>query len=95
MLGSDVVLSGDNPTKDQLAKAERYKKYINESKILGIPQISANKLMGYLKGISDTRTVPLGSQLRGSDFEPTPENGVNRSSTGDVSELFRSRRPKE
>ena len=95
VLGSDVVLSGDNPTKDQLARASQYKKYINESKILGIPQISANKLMGYLKGASDTRTVPLGSQMRGADFEPTPENGVNRESNGEVTELFRSRRPKE
>ena len=95
VLGSDVIISGDKPTKDQLDKASRYKKYINESKILGIPQISANKLMGYLKGISDTRTIPLGSQLRGSDFEPTPENGVNRESNGEVSELFRARRPKE
>lgn len=95
VLGSDVVLAGDNPTKDQLDKAARYKKYINEAKILGIPQITANKLMGYLKGASDTRTVPLGSQLRGADFEPKPENGVMRESNGDVSELFRSRRPKE
>ncbi len=49
VLGADVVLAGDNPTKDQLDRAERYKKYINEAKILGIPQITANKLMGYLK----------------------------------------------
>lgn len=95
VLGSDVVLAGDNPTKDQLDRSERYKKYINEAKILGIPQITANKLMGYLKGVSDTRTVPLGSQLRGDDFEPRPENGVIRESNGEVSELFRSRRPKE
>ncbi len=95
VLGTDVNISGDNPTKDQVARATRYKKYINDAKILGIPQITANKLMGYLKGASDTRTVPLGSQLRGEDFQAQPENGVMRESAGEVSEIFRSRKPKE
>ncbi len=54
VLGSDVVLAGENPSKDQLQRAASYKKYINESKMLGVPQISANKLMGYLK-VSMTR----------------------------------------
>ncbi len=95
VLGSDVIPTGDNPTKDQLEKSKRYKEYINEAKILSIPQITANKLMGYLKGVKDTRTVPLGSQMRGTDFQPEPENGVNRSSDGPVSGLFQDRRPKD
>ena len=95
VLGSDVISIGENPTKDQLERSERYKKYINEAKILSIPQITANKLMGYLKGVSDTRTVPLGTQMQGSDFAPQPENGVNRESNGEVSELFQRRRPKD
>jgi hypothetical protein len=95
VLGSDVIVTGDNPNKDQLEKAERYKKYINEAKILSIPQITANKLMGYLKGANDTRTIPLGSQMKGSDFEPKPENGVIRESDGEVSDIFRKRRPPE
>lgn len=92
VVGTDVVI-GEEATKEQQDRAARYTRFIGNAKSLGIPQMSTNKLMGFLKSKNDTRTVPLGSQTRASDFEAQRPNGVTQESSGTVSDIFKQRRP--
>ncbi|MGN6543748.1 MAG: hypothetical protein ACTHK7_01775 [Aureliella sp.] len=91
VIGTDVAV-GENATKEQQDKAAAYAKFIGEAKSYGIPQMSMNRLMGFLKSKNDTRTIPLGDKTRASDFEPR-SNGLTPESQGTVSDLFRQRRP--
>lgn len=61
---------------------------IDEARQLGITIIPADKLVGFLKTIDDSITVPLGSTARAADFEPLPSRVPRRIET-DISELFK------
>jgi cob(I)alamin adenosyltransferase len=61
---------------------------IDEARQLGITIIPAEKLLGFLKTIDDSLTVPLGNTARASDFKPLPSR-VPRRVEGDMSGLFK------
>ena len=92
VLGTDLSVSADaNPASRQ--KAEAYAKFISEARGFGIMPISLEKLMGYLKTDSTSRTIPLGNRLRGDDF-PVRSPVTPPASTGSVSDIFQPRSPK-
>ncbi|WP_153555694.1 hypothetical protein [Roseimaritima sediminicola] len=62
----------------------------SEARELGVTEIPVWKLMNYIQAISDARTTPLGSAVRGDDFPPEAPAGTNRRLPSDVSEIFRN-----
>ncbi|MCC6510993.1 MAG: hypothetical protein IT423_17965 [Pirellulaceae bacterium] len=92
VVGTDVAV-GEQANQEQQERSTKYAKFMGDAKNLSIPQISTNNLMGYLKSKNDTRTVPLGTQTRASDFEAKAANGVVPETAGVVSEIFRQRKP--
>lgn len=93
VFGTDVKVKKDSVTGDEQSRSALYKKYEGEANILGIRQMNLSNLVDHLQSGSSSRTVPLGKQTRASDFKPQTASGVTPSSNGEVSELFRSRRP--
>jgi hypothetical protein len=60
---------------------------IDEARQLGITIIPADKLIGFLKTLDDSITVPLGPTARGSDFQPRRIDNLRRVN-GSVSDLY-------
>lgn len=56
---------------------------------MGVTEIPVWKLMNYIQVISDAKTTPLGSAVRGDDFKPQAPSGTNRRLPSDVSDLYR------
>jgi hypothetical protein len=61
---------------------------IDEARQLGITIITADRLLGFLKTIDDSVTVPLGNLANPADFEPLPSR-VPRRVEGDISDRFK------
>lgn len=72
---------------------EQMGEIIDEAQQYGITVIPAYKLLGFLKTIDDTVTVPLGVRARGSDFEVDP-NPPGRRAESDISEFYRRPPPR-
>jgi type II secretory pathway pseudopilin PulG len=85
--GEPTILDNEDPdiaeAKQQMLKSLGEFKY--QAKELGITVISLNKLLGWLRTLSDAKTVPLGSQARGEDFQPSfrPSNVAPKGSLSD------------
>lgn len=62
---------------------------IDEARQLGITVIPAAKLLGFLKTMDDSVTVPLGTRARGSDFGPL-SNRPGPRAENDISDLYRN-----
>lgn len=95
VLGTDVQVS-DSATSAMQEQArqrfESYKSFMAEARQNGIPSISLDKLMGYLKTDGADRTIPLGNRIQSEDFR------IRRlanppASRGKVSDVFNTRRP--
>lgn len=93
VFGTDVKVKKDSVTGEEQSRSAMYKKFEGEAKDLGIRQMNLSNLVDHLQSGSSSRTVPLGGMIRASDFKPKSPNGVTPSSNGQVSEVFRSRRP--
>lgn len=95
VMGTDIETKANaTPTPQQLTKLKAYKKFIDEAKSLGIVQINIDKLIGFLRSPKEDRTVPLGGQVRGSDFPASADSPATISSSqGSVSDIFQKRRP--
>ena len=58
----------------------------------GVIQMSLDALLGYLKADQAQKVVPMGDRIQGKDF-PAQERRAPPVSTGNVSEIFKPRRP--
>ena len=67
---------------------------IDEARQLGITIIPAEKLVGFLRSIDDSITVPLGAAARGGDFRPTP-TPPGRRAQQDISGAYRRSTPEK
>ncbi len=95
VVGTDVMISGNGDLRaDQQQRAAEYAKFRSEALSKGLIEISLDKLLGYLKTDANSRTVPLGDRIRGSDF-PIGESRRPPVSTGTVSEVFQKRSPRQ
>ncbi len=91
VLGSDVgVVQPNNPAS--MTKQAAYEKFLAEARQNGIMQISLDKLMGYLNADPAQRVIPMGDRIQGKDF-PAQRSARPPVSSGNVSEIFQSRRP--
>jgi hypothetical protein len=91
VVGTDVDLSGTKELRaDQQQRAAAYAKFQSEARSNGLVVISIDKLMGFLKSDTSTRTVPLGDRIRGGDF-PIERSTRPPVSDGSVSEVFQRR----
>ena len=94
VLGTDLSVSAavnDALQQQQIARAGDYAAFQKKASERGIIQISLDKLLGYLKIEGSDRTVPLGSDIRASDFEPRGAARNPPVSRGSVSEIFQKR----
>jgi len=73
---------------DARAKVSELGEIKAQAKEMGVTVIPVWKLMNYIQVISDAKTTPLGSAVRGSDFSPQTEAGVNRRLPSDVSGIY-------
>ena len=94
VVGEEPLVSGglsddnDERRNRAIAAIGRAKARANE---LGVTPIPAWKLMDYLRGMEDTVTTPLGSQTRGSDFQPEPSTGLSgRDASTVLPEIYRN-----
>ena len=94
VLGTDLTVSASDSTalqQQQIARAGDYAAFQKKANERGIIQISLDKLLGYLKVEGSDRTVPLGSDIRASDFAPRGPANNPPVSRGSVSEIFQKR----
>ncbi len=91
VLGTDLgIIKGVGP--EELAKQAAYEKFRAEARRNGVIQISLDALLGYLKADQGQRVVPMGDRIQGKDF-PAQQQRTPPVSTGNVSEIFKPRRP--
>lgn len=87
----------DNPqaelTERQQRSVAEMGKIIDEARQLGITVVPAEKLLGFLRTIDDSITVPLGNTARADDFRPLPA-GTGRLSKESVSDLYQKAPPR-
>lgn len=70
-----------------------YSKAMEEARQLGIKKITIGDLLRQMGWKKPTHVVEFGRGANPKDFQPKPPEGVPRTSTGNVSDLFRQRRP--
>ncbi len=96
VVGSEPAPVGtEDPTAadQQTTYMAQLGEFQEEAKELGVTVISLNKLIGWLRTLSDARTIPLGGQARGSDFPPVAEPAAKYSPLrGSASELYNEQR---
>ena len=85
---SDLSSDADDQRSLTIAAIGRAKARAVE---LGVTPIPAWKLLDYLRGVSDTVTIPLGSGVRSSDFAPEPATGTSgRGGSTTLPEIYRN-----
>jgi hypothetical protein len=88
------LIRGENPVeKKDTAGADGYNKMIDEADKLGIQKISVQELLERMGYKSQTHVVTFGTGADPRDFKAKPEGGINRVSSGNVSEIFKPRQP--
>ncbi len=91
VVGDDPKETPDEPLdEDAVRQIELKGRFESEAKALGITVIPAWKLEAYMKTIDGTLTTPLGSAVRGSDFDPEPNpQATQQLPSGDLPETYR------
>ncbi|MGA2796699.1 MAG: hypothetical protein ABSE63_03860 [Thermoguttaceae bacterium] len=88
------LVLGDKPSeKGEAAGLAAYSKIRGDAENLGIQKISLGDLLERMGYKSQAHLVNFGMGANPNDFKPKPEGGVNRVSSGNVSELFKPREP--
>lgn len=88
------LVLGDNPgEKGDAAAVAAYSNMLGEAENLGIQKISLSDLLERMGYKPQSHVVNFGAGVNPNDFKPKPEGGINRVSTGNVSELYKPRQP--
>ncbi len=88
------LIRGDRPSeKSGPAAIQGYSEMDRDAKNLSIETIILDEFLTYIGWKDEVRTVQLGRGARSEDFTAQPEGGRVRESTGNVSDVFRERRP--
>jgi hypothetical protein len=82
----------DRGTPELIAQ---YSKIVGDADKLGIKQVPFKELLSRMGWVNQTPVVRFGPGANPNDFKPLPREGVNTTSTGDVSGLFRERGTRE
>ncbi|QDS92980.1 hypothetical protein FF011L_17350 [Roseimaritima multifibrata] len=81
--------AGTDDDAEVRAEAGKLGEVRAQAKELGITVIPVWKLMNYIQVISDARTTPFGSAVRGKDFPPEAPENTGRRLPNDVSKLYK------
>ena len=88
------IVLGDKPSeKGDTSGAAAYSKIRGDAENLGIQKISLGDLLERMGYKPQSHLVNFGMGANPNDFKPKPEGGVNRVSSGNVSEIFKPREP--
>ncbi len=88
------LVLGDKPSeKGDPNGAVAYSKIFGEAENLGIQKIAVGDLLERMGYKPQSHLVNFGMGANPNDFKPKPEGGVNRVSSGNVSEIFKPREP--
>jgi hypothetical protein len=88
------LVLGDKPSeKGDPSGVVAYSKIRGDAESLGIQKISLSDLLERMGYKPRSHLVNFGVGANPNDFKPKPEGGVNRVSSGNVSELFKPREP--
>jgi hypothetical protein len=88
------LVLGDKPSeKGDTTGVAAYSKIRGDAENLGIQKISLGDLLERMGYKSQAHLVNFGMGANPNDFKPKPEGGVNRVSSGNVSEIFKPREP--
>jgi hypothetical protein len=88
------LVLGDVPSEKGDPKGlDAYSKIKDEAEKLGIQKIAIGDLLERMGYKPRSHLVNFGGGANPKDFKPKPEGGVNRVSSGNVSELFKPREP--
>jgi hypothetical protein len=94
-INTRYLVLGDRPTEKTATEAiQAYTAIQKEAYDLGVEKISLEKLLDMMGYEGTVRAVTLGRHARSEDFKAAPESGVNRTSTGNTSEIFKKRSPR-
>lgn len=93
VVGDPMELGGDPESPAVQRKIKELGDFKVKAAEMGVTVIPAWKLMNYIQVISDTKTTPLGSAARGSDFKPEMEGGRRPRVPTDISPLYRDPPP--
>jgi hypothetical protein len=88
-----LVLGEDPSEKSDPNAIAEYTKLREESQKLGVQTISLKELLDRMGYKPQSHVVNFGTGANPKDFKPKPEGGVNRVSSGNVSEIFKPRQP--
>jgi hypothetical protein len=88
-----IVLGNEPSEKGDLSGAAAFSKIKSEAKSLGIQVVPLGDLLDRMGYKPQAHLVNFGSGANPNDFKPKPESGVNRVSSGNVSEIFKPREP--
>ena len=88
------LVLGDKPSeKGDTTGVAAYSKIRGDAENLGIQKISLGDLLERMGYKPQAHLVNFGMGANPNDFKPKPEGGVNRVSSGNVSEIFKPREP--
>jgi len=88
------LILGDRPgEKGDSGGIAAYSKMISDADNLGVQKISLNDLLQRMGYKPQSHVVNFSGDVNPKDFKPKPESGVNRASTGTVSDLYKPREP--
>ena len=88
------LVLGDKPSeKGDTTGLAAYSKIREEAESLGIQKISLGDMLERMGYKAQSQVVNFGVGANPKDFKPKPEGGVNRVSSGNVSEIYKPREP--
>jgi hypothetical protein len=89
-----LVLGKEPSTKGPAAVLTGYSKMIGDAERMGMEKIPLSELLQRMGWKNQTPVVRYGTGANPADFRAKPADGVPRTSTGNVTDLFPKRTPK-
>ncbi len=87
------LVRGERPDGSNAEVLTAYSTLLSKADDLGIQKIELNMLLDLMGYKAEVRTVGLGKNADPTQFKAEPAEGAVRSSSGNVSEVFKERRP--
>jgi len=87
------LVRGDQPDVSDAKVAAAYTNLIGQAQTLGIQEINLLMLLDLMGYKAEVRTIGLGKNADPLQFKAEPDEGRARTSSGNVSDVFKERRP--
>jgi len=87
------LILGDEPSEKMVGQIDAFSKMNESAKRMGVQTLQLGELLQRIGWKNLSPVVRYGPGLNPKDFAPKPESGTAPKSTGNVTELFKPRRP--